>query len=790
MKIWYDKPGGSFTGNLPAGNGRLGVMVPDVPKGDSFQDENFLLNEESVWYRNEVESRYNPDSIKYLDEIRSLLQAGRVREAENLSQLALRSTPKEQSLYQPLGYLNVTWINRPQPLEITEYRRELDLETGIISCNYKIADVTFFREVFVSRDSDVIVIRFSADKPGMISLYSYLTRRPFNGKTATLNEDCCTLDGSCGPNGVHFSAAVKAAAGGGEVCTIGDHIVCENADTLTLYVAGNTDYTHKDPLAECLLLLDAAVVTGYETIKIEHEIEMRKLTERCTLQMNSPPEIEAMPIDRRLERMEQGESDPGLLALYFAFGRLLLVSCSQPGCRLPSNLQGIWNDSYTPPWESKFTININIQMCYWPAEICNLSECHDALFEFLENMLPQAREAAHEIYGCGGAMCHHNSDAFFDCGICGEGVSNNIWPMSLPWFTLHLWERYCITRDHDFLQSRVWPLMVEYARFFFDYLTEMPDGTLVTGPSVSPENTYVLPNGERGALCMAPTMDSQILREFFLMVLDAAAILDEDSDFTAQIADTLEALPKTRIGEGGRIMEWSEDYDVIEPGHRHVSHLFGLFPGSEISPHYTPELTAGAIKTIEHRLAHGGGGTGWSRVWMILFYARLLDGEAAGENLNALLGKSTYPNMLDTHPPFQIDGNLGGTAGIAECLLQSYEKVEFDGKYPLFALHLLPALPPDWPDGRITGLRARGGYTVDIAWKDGKLDEATIKPDFDGLCVLRSTEKPQLSVPVQEYSPGLWSFEAVAGQAYIVKNGFSPCSSVSVCACPGSSGLS
>ncbi len=769
MKIWYDRPGGDFNNNLPAGNGRLGVMVPDAPKGSCFHDERILINEETVWYRNEAEKRYNPDSAKSIDEIRQLLQAGRIREAENLAQLALRSTPKEQSVYQPLGYLNITWTDRPFPLNLSDYRRELDLETGVISCRYKIDDVTFYREVFVSRDSEVIAVRFTADRPEMISLYAYFTRRPFNGKTAVSNHDSCSIEGSCGPNGVRFAAVVKAVAEGGELKTIGDHVVCEKADALTLYVAANTDYGCDDPMHESLLQLDAAVVAGYDIIKTQHETEMRRLTGRCNLLMSSPPELEELPTDKRLELMGLGGSDPGLLAAYFAFGRLMLVSCSQPGCRLPSNLQGIWNDSYTPSWESKFTININIQMCYWPAEICNLSECHDALFTFLQKLLPNAREAAREIFNCRGAVCQHNSDAFFDCGVCGEGVNNNHWPMSMPWFALHMWERYCMTRDREFLCDIAWPLMREYALFYFDYLTELPDGTLGTGPSVSPENTYILPDGERGALCMAPTMDSQILREFFLAVQDTITILDENEEFSGKVAEILELLPKTKTGSDGRILEWREELEEIEPGHRHVSHLFGLFPGSEISPHYSPELVDGAIKTLEYRLAHGGAGTGWSRAWMILFYARLLHGKEVGENLNALLGKSTYPNMFDCHPPFQIDGNFGGTAGMAEALLQSYEKVEFSGDVPLFALHLLPALPPDWPDGKVTGLRARGGFTVDIAWQNSVLAEAVIIPDFDGPCVLRSADKPRIDVAVNEYAPGLWSFEARAGEKYLIK---------------------
>ncbi|WP_321470100.1 glycoside hydrolase family 95 protein [uncultured Paludibaculum sp.] len=760
LKLWYRQPAGTWTQALPVGNGRLAAMVFGGVQRDRIQ-----LNEDTVW-SGERRDRSNPEASKAFPEIRRLLHEGHPAEAQALADRAMISVPRALPVYQTLGDL---WLDFDGATEPATYRRELDLDTGIASVRYTVGGVNYVREVFASAPGRSIVVRITADKPGQVSFRATINR-PADA-TSESKPGRLVLNGQALPKkapgerqaGVRFRAEVNAVASGGSVKSAGDHLDVTRADSVTLTIVAATEIREKDLSAACERDL-AGSARSYAILREEHIADHQRLFRRMRLELPVDTAARALPTDERLERVQKGAPDDDLLALYFQYGRYLLIASSRPGS-MAANLQGKWNESLTPAWGSKYTININTEMNYWPAETCNLSELHAPLFDLLEKGRDDGRRVAKFYYSARGFVLHHNTDLWGDA-VPIDGARWGIWPMGAAWLSLHLADHYDFTRDRQFLSQRAYPVMKEATQFFLDYLAPDGKGHLVTGPSTSPENEYRLPSGEKAVLCMGPTMDTEILRALFGRMIEASEILGIDPEFRAKVTAARSKLLPLRIGKFGQIQEWPEDYEEVEPGHRHMSQLFALFPGDQITPQKTPELARAARATIERRLANGGGHTGWSRAWIINFWTRLGDGEKAYENLVALLRKSTLANLFDNHPPFQIDGNFGATAAIAEMLVQSHSG-EID---------LLPALPRAWGDGKVTGLRVRGGMELDLAWNGGVPTSATLRPAVDGLREVRVAQGVRIRtmvdgsrlVPTKPSADGKVRLNLKAGHVYTV----------------------
>jgi alpha-L-fucosidase 2 len=737
LTLWYNHPAEKWVEALPIGNGRLGGMV-----FGGITNEHLQFNESTLWTGQPHEYQHE-GAAKFLPQIRQLLFDGKQKQAEALATKEFMSVPMRQMAYQPFGDVHLSF---PDHTNATHYQRELDLDLAVASVSYQCGDVTYKRELFASHPDDVIAWKISADKPGRVNFTARMASPHDGAGTAGKGSDQLVLFGEVERNGLRFSAQLRVVASGGKVTVkengIGDRlIVVENAYSAMLVLVAATSFKNyqdisADPEKLCEAALAKAAKKDFEPLLEGHVADYQKLFRRVQLDLGATPSAK-LPTDQRLKNVAR-QPDPDLAALYFQFGRYLLIASSRSGGQ-PANLQGLWNDQLKPPWDSKYTVNINTEMNYWPAEVANLSECHEPLFDLIADCAATGRKTALAHYGARGWVLHHNTDLWRGTAPI-NAANHGIWVTGGAWLCHHFWEHYLFTGDTEFLRQRAYPAMKAATLFFSDYLVKDPrpgpnHGRLISGPSNSPEE---------GGLVMGPTMDHQIIRELFANTAAATSVLGEDLDLARKLNDLGRQIAPNHIGKHGQLQEWLEDVDDPKNTHRHCSHLWGVYPGSEISPRETPELAAAAKQSL---LFRGDGGTGWSKAWKINFWARFLDGDHAHKMLVEALAGNTAPNLFDLHPPFQIDGNFGGMAGIAEMLLQSQEtgdrkpETGEKGKGPIRIIELLPALPKAWPTGSVTGLRARGGFTVELAWQDGKLTSATLRSLLGNPCQIRLGNK-------------------------------------------------
>ncbi len=735
LLLWYDRPAAQWLEALPIGNGRLGAMVYGGIDKEALQ-----LNESTLWAGGPHDYD-SPEALAALPEIRRLVLAGEWKAAQDKVNAHFMGRPTGQAQYQTIGNLVLEFgVNSG----VTQYRRQLDMDTAIVATSYVANGVRYTREAFVSVPDQVIVLRLTADKPGQIA-FTLAFASPQQSHISAGTDNTLILDGMGSeahsqPERVKFQAGARIAAEGGQVTEENSSLRVSGADAVTILISIGSSYRNYndisgDPAKEAEKHLTAAAHKSYAALKRAHLADYQPRFRRFAIHL-SASDISNRPTDARVRSFAQ-DNDPALPALYCQYGRYLLLSCSRPGGQ-PATLQGLWNDSLNPPWGSKYTININTEMNYWPAGPANLLECYAPLFDMLRDLSQTGAKTAQAHYGAGGWVCHHNTNAWRGSAPV-DGAFWGMWPTGGAWLCKSIWDHYEFTGDKTALQKH-YPLMKGAAQFFLDALIEEPTRKwLVTCPSISPENAH----HPDASICAGPTMDNQILRDLFDACIKASEILNRDADFREQVKATRARLAPMQVGSQGQLQEWLEDWDKRAPEthHRHVSHLYGLYPSDQITRRNTPELFAAARKSLETR---GDESTGWAMAWRINLWARLEDGNHAYKLIAGLLTPArTAPNMFDLHPPFQIDGNFGGASGILEMLIQSHSG----------ELHLLPALPTAWPKGHLRGLLARNGFEVEMEWAEGKLREAVILSRLGKPCTVRCGEHAQ-------------TFPTKAGRAY------------------------
>lgn len=714
QRLWYRQPAAEWVEALPVGSGKLGAMV-----FGGVATERLQLNEDTLWAGGPYEP-INPEANASLPEIRSLIAAGEFAKAEALADAKFLARPKYQMSYQTIGDLRLDFPGLAQP--ISDYRRELDLDGAITTTRFRIGDVAHQREVFASAPDGVVVVRLSASRARAISVDLSFVSPLKSG--VVVERDALVLSGVNDsqqgvPAGLRFECRVQVRARGGRIVRGDGKLRVEGADEVVLLIAAATSFRRYDDVSGDPKALNRATLSrladrSWARLLATHQSDHRALFRRVSVDFGRT-RAELAPTDERI-RLSPATDDPSLAALYFQYGRYLLIASSRPGSQ-PANLQGIWNDKTSAPWGGKYTININTEMNYWPAEPTSLPELVEPLIALVSDTAETGERMAKAVYGARGWVAHHNTDLWRATGPI-DGAKYGVWPTGGAWLCKHVWDHYDYGRDRAYL-ARVYPLMKGAARFFLDTLVVDPvSGALVTSPSISPENEH----GHGAALVAGPTMDQAILRDLFDNCLKAEAILGADTAFIAELTSARGRLAPYKVGKDGQLQEWLEDWDADAPDiqHRHVSHLYGLFPSDQITIDQTPALAAAARNSLQTR---GDLSTGWAIAWRLNLWARLGEGDHAHHILKLLLGpERTYPNMFDAHPPFQIDGNFGGVSGMTEMILQSRND----------EIHLLSALPSAWPTGHMTGLRARGAVGVDVRWRAGRLEEAVVRAGADG----------------------------------------------------------